>query len=75
MNFNRISSKVEGECPSSGLDRQAMGKGFGMVACQSVVMAHKRIQNSPQQRRQNVITQTVVWAKPEPIHKMVITVG
>jgi hypothetical protein len=75
MSFKKSSSKVEGERPSSGVARKARGKGFGMVACQSVVRARKRIQNPPRQRRQNVIAQTVGWEKPDPIHWMAITVG
>ena len=68
MSLKRSSSRVEGECPSSGVARQARGKGFGMEACQSVVRARKRIQNPPEQLRQNVITQTVGWKKLDPIH-------
>jgi hypothetical protein len=64
MNFMKISSRVEGEHPSSGVARQARGKGFGMEACQSVIRARK-----------SVIAQTVGWEKPDPIHKMAITVG
>jgi hypothetical protein len=39
MSFKKISSRVEGEHPSSGVSKKARGKGFGMVACQSVVRA------------------------------------
>jgi hypothetical protein len=49
MSFKKSSSRVEGEHPSSGVTRKARGKGFGMVACQSVVRARKRIQNPPRQ--------------------------
>jgi hypothetical protein len=45
MNFEKISSKVEGEHPSSGVTRQANGKGFRMVSCQSVIRVRKMIQN------------------------------
>jgi hypothetical protein len=37
MRFKKISSSVEGECPSNAVARKARGKGFGMLACQSVV--------------------------------------
>jgi hypothetical protein len=37
MRFKRISSRVEGERSSSGVFRQARGKGFGMEACKNVV--------------------------------------
>jgi hypothetical protein len=37
ISFKKSSSRVEGERPSSGVARQARGKGFGMVACQSVI--------------------------------------
>jgi hypothetical protein len=47
MSFKKSSSRVEGERPSSGVSRKARGKGFGMVACQSVIRARKRIQNPP----------------------------
>jgi hypothetical protein len=49
-----------------------LGKGFG-IAFQSVIRVQKRIQNPPQQQRQNVITQTVGWEKQDPNHKMATT--
>jgi hypothetical protein len=39
MSLKTSLSRVEGEIPSSGVTRQARGKGFGMEACQSVVRA------------------------------------
>jgi hypothetical protein len=69
MNFKRNSSRVEGECPSSGVARQVRGKGFGMVACQSVVRVQKRIQNPPWKQCQNVIAQVVGWEDPNPTTK------
>jgi hypothetical protein len=47
MSFNKRSSNMEGELPSSGVARKARGKGFGMVACQRAVRAQKRVQNPP----------------------------
>jgi hypothetical protein len=37
------------ELPSSGVVKQAMGKEFGIKACQYVVRERKRIQNPPRQ--------------------------
>jgi hypothetical protein len=75
MSFMEGSSRMERELPSNGVVRQAMGKGFGIKACQSVVRAQKRIQNPPRQRRQNVIAQIVGWENPDPNHKSVTTMG
>jgi hypothetical protein len=59
MSFSSSRKERERELPSSGVAKQARGKGFGIKACQSVVRARKRIQNLPRQRRQNVIAQIV----------------
>jgi hypothetical protein len=37
MRLKEISSRVEGECPSSGVTRKSRGKGFGKESCRSVV--------------------------------------
>jgi hypothetical protein len=39
MKFNKRSLKMEGECPSNGFVGKYRGKGFGMVAFQSVIRA------------------------------------
>jgi hypothetical protein len=75
MRFMEGSSRMERELPSNGVARKAMGKGFGIKACQSVVRARKRIQNPPRQRCQNVIAQSVDWENPNPIHGSVTTMG
>jgi hypothetical protein len=73
MNFKKSSSREEGKSNSSGVTKKVMGKGFGMVACRSVVGARNRIQNPPWQRRQNFIAQIIGWGKPGPNHKMETT--
>jgi hypothetical protein len=39
MSIMKNSSKIKRELCSNGVARQAMGKGFGIKACQSVVRA------------------------------------
>jgi hypothetical protein len=41
MSFKKSPSRVEGECPSSGVVEQATSKGFKMEACQ-IVIRHER---------------------------------
>jgi hypothetical protein len=48
MSFKKSSSRMEGECPSSGVARKARGKGFGMEACQSVVRAERGFKILPE---------------------------
>jgi hypothetical protein len=66
-------SRIEWELPLDGVVEKAMGKGFGIKTCQIVVGTQEMIQNPPQQRCQNVITQIVSWEKPDPNYKSVKT--
>ena len=69
MNFMKVSSRVEGELPSSGVTKKSRGKVFGNESCQNVVREWKRIQNPPRKWQNCVIAQVVCWENIDPTTK------